>query len=87
MTLSKKETHDLNDQGSVVTSWNQFCFTGGYFEVGVTLPGLNRVAELWPVVWAMKNLGRAGHSVNLEGMVRLPIHQCGISCKPYLLPS
>jgi len=53
ITLSKKESHDLNYQGSMVTGWNQFRFTRGYFEVGVILPGLNGVAELWPIVWVM----------------------------------
>ena len=66
----------------MMTSWNQFCAVGGYFEVGVTPLGLNGVAGLWPAVWAIGNLGRAGYGANLEGMVRLQIYQCGISFKP-----
>jgi Beta-glucan synthesis-associated protein SKN1/KRE6/Sbg1 len=50
---------------------NKFCFTGGYFEVAVQLPGLNNVAGMWPAVWTMGNLGRAGYGATLEGMVRL----------------
>ena len=57
----------------MMSSWNQFCFTGGYLEVAVTLPGLNGVAGLWPAAWAMGNLGRAGYGASLEGMVRISI--------------
>ena len=39
ITLSKKETHDLNHQGSMMTSRNQFCFTGGYFDIVWTKRG------------------------------------------------
>ena len=49
ITLSK-ETHDLYYQGGMATGWNQFCFTGGYIEVSVPLPGLDRISELWPTV-------------------------------------
>ena len=61
-----------------MSSWNQFCFTGGYIEVSVTLPGLNGVAGLWPAIWGMGNLGRAGYGASLEGMVRIP----GTSLEP-----
>ena len=74
ITLSKKPTHDLNYQGGMMSSWNQFCFTGGYIEVAVTLPGKSGVAGLWPAIWTMGNLGRAGYGASLEGMVRIPIH-------------
>ena len=75
ITLSKKQTRGLNYQGGMMTSRNQLCFTGGYFEVGVTLPGLNVVAGLWSAVWAMGNLGRAGYGTGSEGMVCHPIHR------------
>jgi beta-glucan synthesis-associated protein KRE6 len=29
----------------MVQNWNKFCFTTGYVEVSVTLPGLNQNAE------------------------------------------
>lgn len=51
---------------------NKFCFTGGYFEVAVQLPGTNNVAGMWPAIWTMGNLGRAGYGATLEGMVRSP---------------
>ena len=70
ITLSK-ETRDLNYQVGMATGWNQFCFTGGYIEVSVPLPSLDRLSELWRTVWVTRNLGRAGHSANLDEMVRL----------------
>lgn len=49
---------------------NKFCFTGGYVETSVQLPGANDVLGLWPSVWAMGNLGRAGYGATLDGLVR-----------------
>jgi beta-glucan synthesis-associated protein KRE6 len=70
ITLSEQNTHDLNFQGGMISSWNKFCFTGGYIEANVVLPGVNNVAGLWPAIWTMGNLGRAGYGATLEGMVR-----------------
>ena len=55
----------------MLSSWNKFCFTGGYVEANVSLPGLNNIAGLWPAVWTMGNLGRAGYGATLDGMVRV----------------
>ena len=71
ITLSRKEIHDLNYQGGMATSWNQFYSTGGYIKVAMTLPGPDRIAGLWPTIWAMGNLGRAGYGASLGGTVRL----------------
>ncbi len=53
----------------MLTTWNKFCFTGGYVEANVSLPGVNNVVGLWPAVWTMGNLGRAGYGATLDGMV------------------
>jgi beta-glucanase (GH16 family) len=55
----------------MISSWNKFCFTGGILASSVTLPGANNVLGLWPAVWAMGNLGRAGYGASLDGMVCL----------------
>lgn len=52
-----------------VTYRNKFCFTGGLFEASVQLPGTNNVVGMWPAIWTMGNLGRAGYGATLEGMV------------------
>ncbi len=52
------------------STWNKFRYTRGLLETAVTLPGANNIAGLWPAVWAMGNLGRAGYGASLDGMVR-----------------
>ena len=69
ITLSKKSTHGLDYQGGMLTTWNKFCFTGGIFEAALTLPGSVDVRGLWPSLWTMGNLGRAGYCSSLEGTV------------------
>lgn len=69
ITLSETQIHNLNYSSGMMSTWNKFCFTGGLVEVAVTLPGLSNVAGLWPAVWAMGNLGRAGYGASLDGMV------------------
>lgn len=69
ITFSQKENHNLNYTGGMLSTWNKFCFTGGILEASVTLPGANNVRGLWPAVWSMGNLGRAGYGASLEGMV------------------
>ncbi|KAL0566865.1 hypothetical protein V5O48_015130 [Marasmius crinis-equi] len=78
ITLSRKETHDLNFQGGMMSTWNKFCFTGGVFLASVTLPGISNVAGLWPAVWAMGNLGRAGYGASLEGMWPYSYDECDV---------
>ena len=34
------------------------------------LPGAN-IVGLWPAIWTMGNLGRAGYGASLEGIVSL----------------
>lgn len=50
---------------------NKFCFTGGYIEAAVQLPGTNNIIGMWPAIWTMGNLGRAGYGASLEGLVRV----------------
>ena len=69
ITLSEKVNHDLNYTGGMMQTWNKFCFTGGLVETSVMLPGFNNIRGLWPAIWAMGNLGRAGYGATLDGMV------------------
>ncbi|KAF5348742.1 hypothetical protein D9758_006835 [Tetrapyrgos nigripes] len=78
ITLSQKETHDLNYQGGLVTTWNKFCFTGGLIETSVVLPGANNVLGLWPAIWSMGNLGRAGYGASLEGTWPYTYDSCDV---------
>ncbi|THH34124.1 hypothetical protein EUX98_g167 [Antrodiella citrinella] len=78
ITLERKETHGLNFQGGMMSTWNKFCFTGGLLEVSVVLPGVNNIVGLWPAVWTMGNLGRAGYGASLEGMWPYTYDSCDV---------
>ncbi|KDQ64379.1 glycoside hydrolase family 16 protein [Jaapia argillacea MUCL 33604] len=82
VTLSQKETHGLNYQGGMMATWNKFCFTGGYIETSVELPGLNNVVGLWPAIWTMGNLGRAGYGASLEGLWPYTYDACDVGTAP-----
>jgi hypothetical protein len=40
----------------MVTSWNKLCFTTGYIEMSISMPGSAQVPGLWPAAWTMGNL-------------------------------
>lgn len=78
----------------MISTWNQFCFTGGYVEAAVSLPGANNVEgsvvpppslsveltvfSLWPAIWSMGNLGRAGYGGSLDGMWPYTYDSCDV---------
>ncbi|CAE6528210.1 unnamed protein product [Rhizoctonia solani] len=76
--LSAKHEHDLNYTGGMLSSWNKFCFTGGYIEANVSLPGSSKTYGLWPAVWTMGNLGRAGYGASLEGTWPYTYDSCDV---------
>ena len=62
----------------MVQTWNKFCFTGGYVEAAVSLPGVNNIQGFWPAIWSMGNLGRAGYGATLEGMWPYVYDSCDV---------
>jgi beta-glucanase (GH16 family) len=82
ITLSEKNNHDLNYTGGLISTWNKFCFTGGLIVSSVTLPGTNNIHGLWPAVWTMGNLGRAGFGASLEGMWPYTYDACDVGTAP-----
>lgn len=72
ITLSKKQTHGLDYQGGLLSSWNKFCFTGGYIESAVSLPGISNVIGLWPAVWTLGNLGWFINHHSMKGRLTNP---------------
>ncbi|MCO5598570.1 hypothetical protein L7F22_052667 [Adiantum nelumboides] len=78
ITLSQTPEHNLNFRGGMLSTWNKFCFTGGYVEVSVRLPGKNNVPGLWPAAWTMGNLGRAGYGASLEGTWPYSYEECDV---------
>ncbi len=71
--LSARPKNNLNYTGGMMSTWNKFCFTGGLVEARAMLPGYNNVRGLWPAIWAMGNLGRAGYGATTDGTVRGPL--------------
>ena len=82
ITLSNTPNHNLDYMGGMISSWNKFCFTGGRIEASVTLPGTTTVLGLWPAVWTMGNLGRAGYGASLEGMWPYTYDSCDVGTLP-----
>ncbi|KZS95716.1 glycoside hydrolase family 16 protein [Sistotremastrum niveocremeum HHB9708] len=82
ITLSEKQTHNLSYQGGMMSTWNKFCFTGGMVLASVQLPGFNNILGLWPAIWAMGNLGRAGYGASLEGMWPYTYDSCDVGTMP-----
>ncbi|KAG8679603.1 beta-glucan synthesis-associated protein, partial [Ceratobasidium sp. 394] len=82
ITLDKHEWKQKNYKGGMLASWNKFCFTGGYFVANVSLPGTSKVFGLWPAVWAMGNLGRAGYGASLDGNWPYSYDTCDVGTLP-----
>ncbi|KAJ7932557.1 beta-glucan synthesis-associated protein-domain-containing protein [Mycena leptocephala] len=55
---------------------------GGLIVSAVTLPGTNNIHGLWPAVWTMGNLGRAGFGASLEGMWPYTYDSCDVGTAP-----
>ncbi|KAJ7511127.1 glycoside hydrolase family 16 protein [Mycena galericulata] len=86
ITLSKVDdislNYNLSYRSGMISSWNKFCFTGGILVSSVTLPGTTNVLGLWPAVWAMGNLGRAGYGASLDGMWPYSYDSCDVGTLP-----
>lgn len=76
ISCTQQPTHGLNFRSGHVTTWNKLCFTGGYLEVAVILPGSPKIAGWWPAVWMMGNLGRANFGATTEGMWPYTYDKC-----------
>ncbi|KAK7032976.1 GH16 domain-containing protein [Favolaschia claudopus] len=74
--------HNLSYKGGMISTWNKFCFTGGLIVTNVMLPGINNVFGLWPAVWTMGNLGRAGFGASLDGMWPYVYDSCDVGTLP-----
>ncbi|PNW74802.1 hypothetical protein CHLRE_12g509200v5 [Chlamydomonas reinhardtii] len=52
----------------MLQGWNKFCFTGGYMEARLKLPGDDVHGGFWPAIFTLGNLGRAGYLRSTDGM-------------------
>ncbi|KAJ8082976.1 hypothetical protein PM082_008836 [Marasmius tenuissimus] len=78
ITLQQKANHGMRFMGGMIQTWNKFCFTGGLVVASVVLPGMSNVAGLWPAIWTMGNLGRAGYGASLEGLWPYSYDACDV---------
>ncbi|KAJ7432331.1 glycoside hydrolase family 16 protein [Mycena latifolia] len=78
ITMTEQPSHDLNFQSGMLQSWNKFCFTTGYVEVAISLPGTPQTPGFWPGAWTMGNLGRAGYGATTEGMWPYTYDTCDV---------
>ncbi|KAL0572397.1 hypothetical protein V5O48_009557 [Marasmius crinis-equi] len=77
------QNHNLNYRSGMLQSWNKLCFSSGYIEVAVTLPGANGQAEgYWPGAWTMGNLGRPGYRATTDGMWPYSYDACDVGTFP-----
>ncbi|KAG8933412.1 hypothetical protein FRC01_009408 [Tulasnella sp. 417] len=82
ITLEDKPRDDLNYTGGMMSTWNKFCFTGGLIMINASMPGSSATGGLWPAVWTMGNLGRAGYGATLDGMWPYSYDECDVGTLP-----
>ncbi|TFK60546.1 beta-glucan synthesis-associated [Pluteus cervinus] len=77
------ENHNLQYRSGMVQSWNKFCFSSGYIEVSVVLPGPDQQARgYWPGAWTMGNLARPGYPATTDGMWPYTYNSCDVGTFP-----
>ncbi|THG94110.1 hypothetical protein EW026_g7294 [Hermanssonia centrifuga] len=75
--------HMLPYKSGMLQSWNKFCFTSGYVEVSITLPGPNSDTKgYWPGAWTMGNLGRPGYGATSDGTWPYSYNECDVGTFP-----
>ncbi|KAL6303895.1 glycoside hydrolase family 16 protein [Sparassis latifolia] len=82
ITISEVENHSKNFRSGMLQSWNKICFTTGYIEMSISLPGAPTAPGFWPAAWTMGNLGRAGYGATTEGMWPYTYAACDVGTFP-----
>ena len=75
-------SHGLAYRSGMLNSWNQLCFTGGIFEVSMSLPGPAGIQGLWPGIWTLGNLGRPGYLATTDGLWPYTYTTCDAGITP-----
>ncbi|KAL0572857.1 hypothetical protein V5O48_009106 [Marasmius crinis-equi] len=77
--FAAKDNHNLSFRSGMIQSWNKLCFTSGYIEVSVILPGPNSEQNgYWPGAWTMGNLGRPGYRATTDAMWPYSYDECDV---------
>lgn len=78
ITMSNEPSHNLNYTSGMLQSWNKLCFTQGYVETSIRMPGTKNTTGLWPAFWSLGNLARAGYMASTEGTWPYSYDACDI---------
>ncbi|KAJ7639165.1 beta-glucan synthesis-associated [Roridomyces roridus] len=77
------ENHNQTYRSGMLQSWNKFCFTRGYIEVAIVLPGPNANTQgYWPGAWTMGNLARPGYTATTDGTWPYTYSSCDVGTYP-----
>jgi beta-glucanase (GH16 family) len=82
ITVTEQPINNLNFMSGMVTTWNKVCFTTGYIEVNVSMPGSPQAPGFWPGAWTMGNLGRAGYGGTTQGTWPYSYDTCDLGILP-----
>ncbi|KAI5115630.1 hypothetical protein M0805_000612 [Coniferiporia weirii] len=83
LLMENVENHGLNYRSGMLQSWNKLCFTHGYIEVNLSLPGPNDETQgYWPGIWTMGNLGRPGYGATTDGTWPYTYNSCDVGTFP-----
>ncbi|TIA71747.1 hypothetical protein E3P91_02375 [Wallemia ichthyophaga] len=82
LTMDEHTVGNLSYISGMVQSWNKLCFTGGYIEFSIQLPGRGDVSGFWPGAWTMGNLGRPGYGATTEGTWPYSYDSCDVGVMP-----
>ncbi|KAF8504556.1 beta-glucan synthesis-associated [Russula emetica] len=76
-------SNGMSYRSGMLQSWNKFCFSSGYIEVALTLPGPNEETRgYWPGLWTMGNLGRPGYGATTDGTWPYSYDSCDVGTFP-----
>ena len=64
-------------KSGMVTSWNKFCYTGGYIEANITFPGTADAPAFWPAFWLLGVNARACYRDSTDGFWPYSYSTCG----------
>ncbi|KAF7352482.1 hypothetical protein MVEN_01213100 [Mycena venus] len=77
------ENHGQTYRSGMLQSWNKFCFTRGYIEVAIVLPGPDaNTRGYWPGAWTMGNLARPGYTASTDGTWPYTYSSCDVGTFP-----
>ncbi|KAG9038848.1 hypothetical protein FRB95_014397 [Tulasnella sp. JGI-2019a] len=82
ITLEQETNHNVSFKSGMLQSWNKFCFTDGLILARAQIAGSSSIQGMWPAIWTMGNLGRAGFGATTDGMWPYSYDSCDVGTLP-----